>query len=133
MVGLTAEANSIESSLMSSQSSPCNCKSEPAQGSANTSPLHPCPQCGIKKIWRDGSRNSIFGDKIQRWLCRDCGFLFSDPEDPQKAKKAVETVETIETKSLKSQDDIVTTQPIMRNGDEKLGCGTTIVRNSAEK
>ena len=41
MVGLTAEANSIESSLMSSQSSPCNCKSEPAQGSANTSPLHP--------------------------------------------------------------------------------------------
>jgi hypothetical protein len=41
MVGLTAEANSIESSSMSSQSSPCNCKSEPAQGSANTSPLHP--------------------------------------------------------------------------------------------
>ncbi len=41
MVELTAEANSIESSLMSSQSSPCKCKSEPAQGSANTSPLHP--------------------------------------------------------------------------------------------
>ncbi len=41
MVGLTAEANSLESSLMSSQSSPCKCKSEPAQGSANTSPLHP--------------------------------------------------------------------------------------------
>ena len=41
MVGLTAEANSNESSLMSSQSSPCNCKSEPAQGSANASPLHP--------------------------------------------------------------------------------------------
>jgi hypothetical protein len=41
MVGLTAVANSIESSLMSSQSSPCTCKSEPAQGSANTSPLYP--------------------------------------------------------------------------------------------
>jgi len=41
MVGLTAEANSIESSQMSSQSSPCKCRSEPAQGSANTSPLHP--------------------------------------------------------------------------------------------
>ena len=41
MVGLTAEANSLESSQMSSQSSPCKCKSEPAQGSANTSPLHP--------------------------------------------------------------------------------------------
>jgi hypothetical protein len=41
MVGLTAEANSLESSQMSSQSSPCKCKSEPAQGSANTSPLNP--------------------------------------------------------------------------------------------
>ena len=41
MVGLTAEANSLESSQMSSQSSPCTCKSEPAQGSANISPLHP--------------------------------------------------------------------------------------------
>ncbi len=41
MVGLTAEANSLESSQMSSQSSPCTCKSEPDQGSANTSPLHP--------------------------------------------------------------------------------------------
>jgi len=41
MVGLTAEANSLESSQMSSQSSPCNCKSEPAQGSANTNPLNP--------------------------------------------------------------------------------------------
>jgi len=41
MVGLTAEANSLESSQMSSQSSPCKCKSEPAQGSGNTSPLHP--------------------------------------------------------------------------------------------
>jgi hypothetical protein len=41
MVGLTAEANSLESSQKSSQSSPCECESEPAQGSANTSPLHP--------------------------------------------------------------------------------------------
>ena len=41
MAGLTAEANSLESSQMSSQSSPCRSKSEPAQGSANTSPLHP--------------------------------------------------------------------------------------------
>jgi hypothetical protein len=40
MVGLTAEANSLKSSLMSSQSSPCNCRSEP-EVSANTSPLHP--------------------------------------------------------------------------------------------
>ena len=112
MVGLTAEANYNDSSLMSSQSTPCSSKSEPAQGSANTSPLHPCPQCGSKKIWRDGSRYSIFGDKIQRWLCRDCGFLFSDAEDLQKAKKAVETVETVDTKSLKTPNDTVTSSQL---------------------
>ena len=40
MVGLTSEANYHGSSLMSSQSSPCHCESEP-EVSANASPLHP--------------------------------------------------------------------------------------------
>lgn len=73
----------------------------------STSPL--CPQCSSKKIWRDGLRYEMFGDQIQRWLCRDCGLRFSDPNDLQKAKKAVETVEMIETKSLKSIEDKVVT------------------------
>ena len=56
MVGLTAEANSLNSSLMNSQSTPCNCKLEPDQGFANTSPLRPCPQCGSSNLCRDGLR-----------------------------------------------------------------------------
>src|SRR5208283_4253373 len=40
MVGLTAEATSPDS-LFGKSSSPCICKSEPAQGSANANPLNP--------------------------------------------------------------------------------------------
>ena len=71
-----------------------------------------CPECGSKKLWRDGLRYEMFGDQIQRWLCRDCGLRFSDPNDLQKAKKAVETIEMIETKSLKTSDDKVVNSQI---------------------
>ncbi len=54
----------------------------------------------------------MFGDQIQRWLCRDCGLRFSDPEDVQKANEAVESLEMIETKSLRSRDGIVNTYQI---------------------
>jgi integrase len=80
-----------------------SCKSESAQGSAGTSPL--CPKCKSKSLWRDGTRSLMFGDPIQRWLCRDCDLRFSDPTDVLKAKKAVEIIETIETKPLKTQSD----------------------------
>ena len=77
----------------------------PSSEDTGTSPI--CPQCGSKKVWRDGTRSLMFGDPIQRWLCRDCGLRFSDPNDLLQAKKAVETVEMIETKSLKTGSDKV--------------------------
>lgn len=43
--------------------------------SAGTSPL--CPECGSAKVWKDGLRYTRHGD-VQRWLCRDCGFRFSE-------------------------------------------------------
>ena len=66
-----------------------------------------CPKCGSMKVWRDGTRLPMFGDPIQRWLCRDCGLRFSDANDVLKAKEAVETIEMIETKSLKAQSNKV--------------------------
>ena len=77
MVGLTAEATSPDS-LFGKSSSPCICKSEPVQGSANTSPLNPCPHCGSSSLYRDGLRYLADGGCSQRWLCRDCGFRFSE-------------------------------------------------------
>ena len=36
-----------------------------------------CPGCGSQRVWRDGMRFPMFGDPIQRWICRECGYRFS--------------------------------------------------------
>jgi integrase len=36
-----------------------------------------CPNCKSKKNWKDGVRETAFGS-IQRFICRECGFRFSD-------------------------------------------------------
>ena len=109
MAELTSEAKSPDC-VFGKQSSPHFCKSEQTEDSANTSPL--CSHCSSKKVWRDGSRYNIFDDKIQRWLCKECGHRFSDPEDTQKVRNMFERVEMVDTKSLKSKDDIVATNQI---------------------
>jgi integrase len=39
-----------------------------------------CPQCGSGRTWRDGLRYLFDGTSIQRWLCRSCGYRFSEPK-----------------------------------------------------
>jgi len=78
--------------------------------SAGASPL--CPHCGSDRLWRDGLRYSIFGDKIQRWLCRNCELRFSDPVDVQKSWSTFERVERVEAKPRKATGDIVSTRQI---------------------
>jgi integrase/ribosomal protein L37AE/L43A len=46
------------------------------QESASTSPR--CPQCGSKKTIRDGQRYLADSVNIQRWLCKNCGYRFSE-------------------------------------------------------
>ena len=41
-------------------------------------PNQPCPQCGNSKLFRDGKRKLKDGSKTQRWLCRSCGYRFSE-------------------------------------------------------
>jgi integrase len=109
MAGLTLQTAKADR-VFGNEAGP-NCgKSEPATGSAGASPL--CPHCKTRKVWRDGLRFPMFGEPIQRWLCRDCGYRFSDPTDVLRAKKEFEHVETIETKTLKSQDAIVISRQI---------------------
>jgi len=36
-----------------------------------------CPNCHSKRNWRDGLRETSF-NSIQRFICRDCGFRFSE-------------------------------------------------------
>ena len=36
-----------------------------------------CPNCHSKKNWKDGIRETVNGS-VQRFLCRDCGYRFSE-------------------------------------------------------
>jgi integrase/predicted RNA-binding Zn-ribbon protein involved in translation (DUF1610 family) len=37
-----------------------------------------CPECGSFKIYKDGLRYTRSNGQVQRYLCRDCGFRFSE-------------------------------------------------------
>jgi integrase len=37
-----------------------------------------CPQCGSTEFWKDGLRYLPNGDPVQRFLCRNCGYRFSE-------------------------------------------------------
>jgi integrase len=63
-----------------------------------------CPECGSRNVWRDGLRGAV-----QRWLCRDCGFRFSDP---QRVISPSDIRRPNESKMLKSEQGIVATRQI---------------------
>jgi integrase len=109
---------------------PDESKPEKAENSVSSSPR--CPRCGCAKVWRDGNRYSMFGDKIQRWLCRGCGLRFSDLEDMRKAWSTIERFERIETKALKSMDDKTLTRQICVSETKNLGTEQTTTQNVPE-
>lgn len=37
-----------------------------------------CPECGSDRLWKDGQRYLADGETVQRWLCRRCGYRFSE-------------------------------------------------------
>jgi len=37
-----------------------------------------CPECTSQRVWKDGIRYTGHGD-VQRYLCRSCGYRFSQP------------------------------------------------------
>lgn len=104
-------------------------------GQGSTSP--PCPQCGSAKTWKDGVRETSLGP-VQRYLCRRCGYRFSDPNSKQaqtlfNGSGMSEHVETIHTKTLKSQAIILSN---CRVSNEPIGRASTgqlrLVKSLAE-
>jgi integrase/predicted RNA-binding Zn-ribbon protein involved in translation (DUF1610 family) len=90
-----------ETSIFGKAGSQNSGKSDSTEKSAGAS--HPCPQCGSTKLWRNGQRATLFGTIIQRWLCRKCGYLFSDPEQLKAHRREVETLERRLTKPIRSK------------------------------
>jgi DNA-directed RNA polymerase subunit RPC12/RpoP len=37
-----------------------------------------CPECSSERLYKDGLRYNKDGTARQRWLCRDCGYRFSE-------------------------------------------------------
>lgn len=82
MAGLKQEETSSDQPS-SVTSSPKNFELPSSNESIESSPI--CPQCGSQKARRNGHRESVFGDDIQRWSCNNCELRFSDPNDLQKS------------------------------------------------
>lgn len=67
------------------------CNSKPLKASDNGLPQPSsqppkCPECSSAKVWRDGLRYLSDGRAVQRWLCRSCGFRFSETTTHSKVK-----------------------------------------------
>jgi integrase/rubredoxin len=43
-----------------------------------------CPECGSTRLYKDGLRYLSDGTTVQRWLCRNCGYRFSEKKPLQK-------------------------------------------------
>ena len=60
-----------------------------------------CPKCGEKeRFYRDGLRYLKDGRVVQRWLCRNCGFRFS--ETKLNHRNMLERFETVHRQNLKT-------------------------------
>ncbi len=62
--------------------------------------LPSCPECNSSKTWKAGNRY-VQGQKIQRYLCRDCGFRFTDPSFNKKVfKDCINKVQQTENRQI---------------------------------
>jgi integrase len=71
-----------------------------------------CPQCSSRNVWRDGHWNPRFGKSIQRWLCRQCDFRFSDPAEVEAARKLLQQELSVNTMTLKSGNGLSSNRQI---------------------
>ena len=79
-----------------------------------------CPNCHSKKNWRDGIRETNFG-LVQRFICRDCGFRFSEKANMQiQVNKGRQLCALLE--EAKKLDTATETKTVA--GDRKIDAAT---------
>ena len=69
-------------------------------------PQPKCPECHSKRLYRDGLRYLANGETVQRWLCRECGYRFSDPNQKKNCNGSglSQHVQKIQRLNLKTLD-----------------------------
>jgi len=68
-----------------------------------------CPQCSSKRLYRDGLRYLSDGSTVQRWLCRECAYRFTDPKQTKRnlnCQGETQHVEKIEGQILNWPDGL---------------------------
>ena len=78
-----------------------------SQQAKNTTPS--CPECGSQRLYKDGIRYTKTG-QVQRYICRDCGYRFSDPNRQKTTRFSRSDIskhaQRIHTQFLKSMEAI---------------------------
>jgi integrase len=82
---------------------------------------HPrCPTCNSARVYRDGLRRRSGGKPVQRFLCRDCGYRFSE--------RRLENAKLLPQEKLQRQinthSGILKSSQLCAKGAKKLGNAT---------
>lgn len=92
---------------------------------AENSPV--CPECGSKRLYKDGIRYLSDGQTVQRYLCRKCGYRFSwlraERQHKTKNLKSEHTIKTSECSSRALALLERRMEGAMSNVEEKAGSG----------
>jgi len=71
-----------------------------------------CPQCGSKHLYKDGLRSLADGSTVQRWLCRECGYRFSETQLLNKKFGKGITCQVGATPSPRRVENLVKVEPL---------------------
>jgi len=74
-----------------------------------------CTECGSERLYKAGLRYLKDGYTVQRWLCRNCGYRFSEPK--VKVNVSIQSL-----KSLNSESDFLDLDITKRNFPIKERC-----------
>ena len=69
-----------------------------------------CPQCGCQSLYKDGLRYLADGSSVQRWLCRNCAYRFTEPNCNRSDK--LKSLSKIHTKPLKDGYNIISKRQV---------------------
>jgi len=90
--------------------------------------MEACPQCSSSRLYKDGLRRLGNGDKVQRNLCRDCGYRFSEKplhENPNWSLNSPTALQSnrqicaLEAKNLEPQPETKTVAGVSPLADAK--------------
>lgn len=91
-----------------------------------------CPECGSKRLYRDGLRYTHSNtEPTQRWLCRNCSLRFSQPNSNNPEKS--EHYSTLHTKSSYTNPALLFTRQVcVTEAEGSKNLAETAVKSEAE-